>query len=104
MCQSIINSLGYSANAHFGGSQAFDGGGCAHQVRNNWYQVMNPMSRDDAATCEAEETAVPGRTPWQRVCACTADQPTTPPPTTQAPPGNFIIAYLLKNLLLIYTY
>ena len=90
MCQSLINSLGYSANSHFGASQAFVGGGCAHHVKHNWYQVMNPMSLDDPATCDAKETSVPGRTPWQRMCACTAVQPTTPPPTTKAPPGNLI--------------
>ena len=66
-CRSIIDSMGYSATSHFGGSQAFVGGGCAHQTRNNWYQVMNPDR--NGTSCEADGTA---GTAWQRVCACSA--------------------------------
>ena len=66
-CQCIINSLGYSAESHYGDKQAFNGGGCAHQTKNSWYQVMN---KDEPATCEAKENQVPGQTPWQRLCAC----------------------------------
>ena len=68
VCRSIIASLGYSATSHFGARQAFDGGGCTHQTRNNWYQVMSPSG--GPVTCEAKETQVPGQTPWQRICAC----------------------------------
>ena len=67
-CQNIIDSLGYSANSRFGGSQAFDGGGCTHQTRNNWYQVMKPSG--GPVTCEAKENRNTNWTPWQRVCAC----------------------------------
>ena len=72
-CQCIIDSLGYSAKSHFGDEQAFDGGGCAHKVKNSRgekvgrYQIMN---KGGPATCEAKETRFPGRTPWQRLCAC----------------------------------
>ena len=64
-CRSIIDTMGYSANSHFGGSQAFAGGGCAHQTRNNWYQVMNPDG--NGTSCDA---APPAGSAWQRVCAC----------------------------------
>ena len=66
-CRSIIDSLGFSANSHFGAGQAFVGGGCAHQTRNNWYQIMRPDGSDP--TCEA---APPSGSAWQRICACTA--------------------------------
>ena len=38
--------------------------------------VMNP--KWGTATCEAKDTRVSQR-PWQRICACTADQSPTPP-------------------------
>ena len=65
VCKSIIDYIGYSANSHFGGSQAFSGGGCAHQVRNTWFQVMKPGGVEPS--CEA---APPIGSIWRRVCAC----------------------------------
>ena len=70
VCSSIIDSMGYNPASRFGHGQAFAGGGCAHQTRNNWFLVMDPDG--NGVTCEATPPSGVSYTGWQRVCACTS--------------------------------